>query len=275
MAKVLKVLVLVILVLSVVSLALGVVLFTRRTTLKGRTQRLEAAVADVARNLHLETFDAERVKRFEEMEAPLRELAVAAQNKFEEAESLRQDLDKTRADLARTQQERDEARQEAETLRGDLDAARGELERKSIELVRAQSRAQQLEQDKARLQTEVESLNTKLVQAEEEIRDLQDQVATRDNTIQDLMAKYGETPMNVALKGLTGRVLLVNPYWNFVVIDVGGRAGLAPNAEMLVHREDKLVGRIRLTNVTPSLSVGEVLTEWEVSPIREGDYVLY
>ncbi|MBN1268011.1 MAG: hypothetical protein JXB04_00345 [Kiritimatiellae bacterium] len=275
MAKLLKLLVIVILALSIVSLALGIMLFSRRDMLKGRTQRLEQGVVELAQSLRVEQFDGEKIKVLDQMQAPLKELAVIAGNKYEEADNYKQDIEKTRGDLARTVNERDAAREETAAAQASLDNLRAEMETKEVELAQARGRAQQVEQDKARLQMEVDDLNTKLVQAEEETRDLQDKVATLQNTIDDMMQKYGEMPVDSTLRGLSGHVLLVNSYWNFVVIDLGSRAGLSANTEMLVHRGDQLVGRVRITTVKESMSVAEILSDWEQSPIREGDYVLF
>ena len=74
-------------------------------------------------------------------------------------------------------------------------------------------------------------------------------------------------------KGLHGRVVVVNKDWNFVVLDIGSRAGLVPNAEMLVHRGDLLIGKVLVSGVTRDLAIADIRPEWQQMQIQEGDFV--
>lgn len=275
MAKLLKPLVIVILVLSVISLVLGITLFSKREVLKGRTQRLEGAVLEVSKNLRVEEFNLEQVKVYDSMQAPLKELAVIADNQYEELQNTKQDLENTRQDLALKSDQLDQCNLDLTEAKNDVAECRDDLEAKDVELAQANGRVEQLEQDKGNLQVEVDDLNNKLVQAEEEMRDLQDKASTLDQTIALLEIELGDRPGDIELKGLTGEVLIVNPYWNFVVLDIGSQAGLTPSVEMLVHREDKLIGRVKVSSVKENMAIAEIVTDWEQMPIREGDYVLF
>ena len=113
--------------------------------------------------------------------------------------------------------------------------------------------------------------NNQLVKAEEEMRDLQDQVATLDKIVKET-TPTGNRPLPL---GLTGKITVVNSDWNFVVLDIGSESGLVRDAQMLVHRADKLIGKVRISNVQKDMAIAEIMTDWEQSPIREGDYVLY
>jgi hypothetical protein len=75
--------------------------------------------------------------------------------------------------------------------------------------------------------------------------------------------------------GLTGRILVVNPDWNFVVLDVGSEAGLGTQTELIVYRTDQLVGRVRVSSVQNQTAVAEILQDWQQQPLREGDHVLF
>jgi len=78
-------------------------------------------------------------------------------------------------------------------------------------------------------------------------------------------------------KGLTGRILAVNPSWNFVVLSLGDRNGVVNNAEMLINRGNQLIGKVRITSVEPSTSIADIVvnslkTGMSVQP---GDTVIY
>ena len=57
------------------------------------------------------------------------------------------------------------------------------------------------------------------------------------------------------LTWLPGTILAVNQAWNFVVLSLGDRQGVVPNAEMLVQRGGQLLGKVRVTSVEPSTSI--------------------
>ena len=59
--------------------------------------------------------------------------------------------------------------------------------------------------------------------------------------------------------GISGTILAVNQAWNFVVLSLGDRQGVVPNAEMLVQRGNQFVGKVRVTSVEPSTSVADIL----------------
>ena len=108
---------------------------------------------------------------------------------------------------------------------------------------------------------------------------MQDQMAQLEeekNMLEILLAKCegerGEVTMAV---GTSGKIVYANPDWNFVVIDVGSAEGAQVNAEMIVHRGDTMVGKIRIGAVRENVSIADVLPQFQTDAIREGDHVLH
>jgi hypothetical protein len=82
---------------------------------------------------------------------------------------------------------------------------------------------------------------------------------------------------SIAKAGVRGTVLAVNQAYNFVVLNLGGRQGVEPNAEMLVLRGGTLIGKIRVSSVEPSTAIGDIITsslERGVQ-VQPGDTVIY
>jgi len=77
--------------------------------------------------------------------------------------------------------------------------------------------------------------------------------------------------------GTRGTVIAVDPKYDFVVLDIGGNQGVLENARMLVNREGKFIGKIKITSVEPNRSIANVLPEWkqEGIEIMEGDQVFF
>lgn len=275
MGKLATPLIILVLILSIAALSLGIMLFGQREILKGRTQKLELAAADFANGVRYEQLDPEALKDYERMDEPLKKLAVHADNQYVELQDTKQDLENTKVELAQAKDDLAQTKTELADAQSEIVDLKSELETKEVELAQASTRIDQLEQDKVSMQTQLDDLNDTLVRAEEETKDLQDQVATLEQTIEIMMAERGEIqPVDIP-EGLSGHVVLVNPYWNFVVLDIGSEAGLRSTAELLVHRDDRLIGKIKVSTVEDEMAIAEIMMDWEQVPIREGDTVFY
>lgn len=77
--------------------------------------------------------------------------------------------------------------------------------------------------------------------------------------------------------GTKGTVVAVDPKYDFVILDIGGNQQLVEGATMLVNRDGRLVGRVRITAVQPDRAIANVMPEWKQSEedeIMEGDQVI-
>jgi septal ring factor EnvC (AmiA/AmiB activator) len=135
-----------------------------------------------------------------------------------------------------------QAAAEAEKLRGDLQKAQTEL---------AESKQVQ------------ETLNARVKDAEEKYRAQVDEVE-----------RYRK---GFAKIGLSGRIMAVNPGWNFVVLSVGDRQGAAVGATMLVMRGGSPIGKAKITSVEPSTSIADIVVGSvpEGYSVQPGDMVVY
>jgi hypothetical protein len=85
-------------------------------------------------------------------------------------------------------------------------------------------------------------------------------------------------PDNVVIPlppGLKGTVLVVDPKWEFVVLDIGEKQGVLKDGIMMVHRDTKLVGKVKISNVMGERSIANIMPGWKLDEIREGDKVLF
>jgi septal ring factor EnvC (AmiA/AmiB activator) len=70
---------------------------------------------------------------------------------------------------------------------------------------------------------------------------------------------------------LQGKVVAVDPKWNFVVLDVGQRQGVLARGEILISREGKLVARVKVRDVENDRCIANVMAGWKLADIFEGD----
>ena len=98
-----------------------------------------------------------------------------------------------------------------------------------------------------------------------------------NNQLKNELAKWtGGADAEVKLPaGLKGRIIAIDPKWEFVVLNIGANDGVLENGKMLVDRDGKLVGKVRITSVEPKRCIANVLPEWKQTSVREGDEVLY
>lgn len=76
------------------------------------------------------------------------------------------------------------------------------------------------------------------------------------------------------LPPMEGSVLVVDPKWKFVVLDLGENVGLQKNGVFMVSREGKLISKVKVRRVDAERSIADILPGWSVSEVREGDRVI-
>jgi hypothetical protein len=75
--------------------------------------------------------------------------------------------------------------------------------------------------------------------------------------------------------GLRGKIVAVDPKFNFVVLNIGEDQGAKQRGIMMVDRDGKLLGKVRITHVTKDECVANIMPDWKLGNIMEGDEVLY
>ena len=98
--------------------------------------------------------------------------------------------------------------------------------------------------------------------AEVELKKLREQVE---------MTKPGGTKS----MSLSGRILAVNPTWNFVILDLGKNDQRVEGLTMVIYRGEKMIGRIKTVTVDAQTSVADVLPGTPATAIEVGDQVVY
>lgn len=218
------------------------------------------------------------------LQANLQEQTEGRQKAETELASTRQELEKTSADLKTTKetletttQERDKAVAEADKRIKDAERLTEDLKRVTGERDEAQA---QLAAYKATGWT-----TEQIITANKRIRDL---IANLEGTqkenkvlglkitnLQNELDRYKDPTKPILLPAaLKGKVLVSDPKWNFVILDVGENQGMLEYGEMLVNRNGKLVGKVVVRTVQKDRSVANVMPGWDIGEVMEGDQVI-
>ena len=70
-----------------------------------------------------------------------------------------------------------------------------------------------------------------------------------------------------------GRVLVVDPKWDFLVLDFGSKVGLPDRGVLLISRNGALVAKVRVMNVQTDRSIANIMPGWKLKDVMEGDQV--
>ena len=109
------------------------------------------------------------------------------------------------------------------------------------------------------------------------ISSLQNKLKDQDSQLTTLKEREAQRRTKIMKKDLEGRILAVNPSWNFIVISLGDRNGVVNGSEMLIKRGSQLLGKARITSVEPSTSIADIVAN-SVRPgnsVLPGDSVIY
>ena len=106
---------------------------------------------------------------------------------------------------------------------------------------------------------------------------LQTRLKDQESQLAALKEREAQRRSKSMRSGLEGRILAVNPSWNFVVLSLGDRNGVVNNAEMLIKRGSQLIGKVRITSVEPSTSIADIVVNSVRSglSVQPGDTVIY
>ena len=92
---------------------------------------------------------------------------------------------------------------------------------------------------------------------------------------EELARLIGNEERPPAMPGVKGKIVAVDPKYDFVVLDIGGNQGVLERGEMLVNRNGKLIAKVKIFSVDQNRSIANILPNWKNADVMEGDQVLY
>ena len=174
-----------------------------------------------------------------------------------------EERDKAVAEAASQQKRADTVTADRDKIRKERDDAQAELAQyKQTELTPAQIIA--INKQYKGLLAENTLLARKVQERGQKIDRLNTELAIYKN--QDYIV-----PLPVGLKG---KVVVTDPKWNFVVLDIGQDQHVKEYGELLVNRNGKLVAKIKVRSVQKERSIANVMPGWQLGEIMEGDTVI-
>ena len=192
-------------------------------------------------------------------------------------------LVKTKSELASTQQELADTKSERDKAQAAADTAQHQVESLTDKLAKATQERDDAQNNLASYTAtgltaaQVVALNHTLKDAKAEIAAINDEKIVlqrvRDKLLEELLT-YREPNHDVQLPAdLRGKVVTVDPKWEFVVLNIGEDQGLKDRGEMLVSRDGRLIGKVIVRTLQKDRSIANFVPGWELGQITEGDLV--
>ena len=127
------------------------------------------------------------------------------------------------------------------------------------------------------MKAQLDDTKKQLEAAEQEKAVLADKMKEAQDRVTAIEEEKKRRESGASAPGVHGTVLAVNQAYNFVVLSMGDRQGVVPNSEMLVMRSGALIGKIRISSVEPTTSIGDIITNSLARgvQVQPGDTVIY
>ena len=194
-----------------------------------------------------------------------------------ELKTATNELAQVKVELTNTKKERDTAvaavtdlKKQLSTVQDNLAKSDKDLTDAKIELDKYHS-AFKTPQEALSAAKDVKAMEDRVAAIEDEKKILQRQ----NNRLQTRLDIYEHPEQHVKLPAaLVGKILVADPKWDFVVLNVGEDQGAIENGELLVNRDGKLVAKVKITSVQKDRCIANVIPGWKLGEVIEGDQVI-
>jgi len=131
---------------------------------------------------------------------------------------------------------------------------------------------------------EVDALKAQIAKAELELAESRQVQETLNMRLKETKSKSTEVDQfkrekerQMQRAKAIGRVLAINPGWNFVVLSLGDKQGVTPDSTMLVLRGGAQIAKLRVKTIEPTQSIADVIksTVKKGVTVQPGDNVVF
>ncbi|MGA9452566.1 MAG: hypothetical protein WBW41_14620 [Verrucomicrobiia bacterium] len=180
----------------------------------------------------------------------------------EDLTTAKADREKAVAKAAAEQKRADDLSEKLTKAAADRDEAQGNLAAYTASGLTAKQVAD-LSHSLKNAQTAIDALNEEKVVMSRTIDRLKNEIA-------EIMGTNYVVTLPATLKG---RILVVDPKWDFVVLNIGDEQGIKPDGELLVSRDGRLVAKVIVRSIQKDRCIANVMPGWKLGQVIEGDEV--
>jgi hypothetical protein len=233
------------------------------------------------------------------------ELFVMKKTHLAKIADLQDKYDTTTADLGKTKSTLKQTQGDLTQSKSDLAKAGADLQGTKVALDQKTQEADGLKTQMADKDQQLQTAKTDLASATDTLKKIQDGLIsvgisniTSVGELRDKIVSFGDENKvlgqqltslhaeNQQLKerleyltttpvGLRGHVTVVQEKWGFLVLDVGQAQRVQPNAEFLVYRNTKLIGKVQVVSVAANNCIAQIMPEYLRSTPSVGDIIIH
>jgi len=188
------------------------------------------------------------------------------------------ELDKTQKNLARTQSQLTQSQHDL------ADAQTAQKKAEADETVQIQkvndlsSRLTKMTQHTGQSPEQVLKLVGQIKQDQAAMAAINDEKTVLTRTVTRLQSQLnlliGTNYVVTLPAGLKGKVVVVDPKWDFVVLNIGEDQGVLTDGELLVNRDGKLVAKVIVRSIEKDRCIANIVPGWKLGEVIEGDEVI-
>ena len=203
--------------------------------------------------------------------ANLKKTNTVLRSTLEKLAKTETDLGETKTQLAATTTKFETEQKRANGLQDNVNKLTTDLTAAKNELFAYTATTVKPEEIKG-LVDSVKSLQRANEGLKEESKLLANQVRKLTNQLAQITSdKEVDPPIPAEVRG---KVLVVDPKWDFLVLDVGSKNSVPDRGVLLVSRQGELVAKVRVTSVQENRSIANIMPGWKLKDVMEGDVVL-
>lgn len=235
---------------------------------KSKVDELQSSKESAVQETTMARADADKAKG----ELKKKDVQIAEVNK---------NLEEAKAATSAAQAEIASAKAEADKAKADIAAKDQQVATLTAQLAAAGDKPMPVQQGEDPQVAILRAENADLKKQVTEAQQVADTLKARDRESAEKLANAEREVQRykapIARAGINGRVVAVNPGWNFVVINVGDNKGASVNAPLVVTRGGQMIARLRITSVEPATSIADVVPGSMVrgQTVQPGDTVVF
>ena len=214
----------------------------------------------------------------------LKKQTERADSAEKERDQYHKDLDKTTAELKQTKTTLEATTTELNTTKKDLEKTSSELATTKNTLEKTSEELKGTSQELSRFKGTGYTVEQIIAFGKENKR-LTEALATSEfdnkllnqkkKELENELTHYKHPDIEPVLDAkIKGKVLVADPKWNFVVLDLGQAQGVTKYCTLLVNRNGALVAKVQVTSVQQNQCIANVLPGWQLGEVLEGDSVI-
>lgn len=194
-----------------------------------------------------------------------------------EKEALARSLSESAKQVAQVTSAKEQQQDRVQQVQAHLATAQNELGEARAKIMKNTVEIEDLKLEITRSKEQIDFKDTMIAERESTVEAALKRTKEAENAYLKTMEELSWYKTRRSLASAEGRILAVDPAWNFVVMNIGDREGVKAGAPLLVTREGQLIAKVQAKSVEPGQTVADIqgASLGKGEKIKPGDTVIF